>query len=315
MEMGYFDEFLELAQIGSYTSAAKKQHISQSVLSKHMKAMEEELGSPLFVRSKHGVMLSECGRILLPYANRISRIRKEYCEAINSHRNAGGVLRIGSIPAVTQLGIGRLVAGFVKERPNITVNIKEGDGVGSVYGLQRRELDVAFVRGTVEAFSEMSCFPYMTDQVVAIMEKSHPFARRECIHIEDLKNEKGIIINKTAHVYRMLEPICREAGFSLDVVYSDNEGKRMVNMAAQGLGIVLVNRQTMENFIKEFPNLSMVPLDPPLKTTVYVYYQPETLSSLAEEFICYIREERGKAKEGDSDGNIVSEGFSDDGGI
>lgn len=81
MQTQYYKEFLVLAQTLNYWAAADKLFISQSVLSKHIKAMERELGSPLFRRSSRKVALTELGEKLLPLAEKICRLQAEAAAA------------------------------------------------------------------------------------------------------------------------------------------------------------------------------------------------------------------------------------------
>lgn len=64
MNTGRLYEFLVLSKLLNYGKAAEALYISQSVLTKHIQAMEKELGVPLFVRTTHGVTLTEAGRLL-----------------------------------------------------------------------------------------------------------------------------------------------------------------------------------------------------------------------------------------------------------
>lgn len=71
METSYLQEYVSVADRGSFTAAARELHLTQSTLSKHVAVLEREFGADLFVRDRNGVTLTEAGRVLYAQAKRI----------------------------------------------------------------------------------------------------------------------------------------------------------------------------------------------------------------------------------------------------
>src|SRR3712207_7278673 len=71
MELSQLRTFREVAETLSFTRAAERLHLTQSAVSHQIKALERELGEPLFIRAKAGVKLSDAGRVALEYVERI----------------------------------------------------------------------------------------------------------------------------------------------------------------------------------------------------------------------------------------------------
>lgn len=96
MNTGRLYEFLVLSKLLSYSKAAQALYISQSVLTKHIQALEEEMGVPLFMRTTHGVALTEAGRALAKEAPELLRKCDSVLRRLRS-RNipAQGSIRIG----------------------------------------------------------------------------------------------------------------------------------------------------------------------------------------------------------------------------
>lgn len=86
MELSYIKEFIVLAEYKNFSKAAEELYISQPTLSKHIQAMERELGGKLFNRSTHGVSLTEFGELFLPFAIRISDVQNEYESVLQSYK-------------------------------------------------------------------------------------------------------------------------------------------------------------------------------------------------------------------------------------
>ena len=96
MNTGRLYEFLVLSKLLNYGKAAEALYISQSVLTKHIQAMEKELGVPLFVRTTHGVTLTEAGRLLT----------KEAPELVGKCDSVLRRLRSRNVPAQGNIYIG-----------------------------------------------------------------------------------------------------------------------------------------------------------------------------------------------------------------
>lgn len=86
MELNYLNDFVTLARIRHFQNAADALFISQSTLSKHIKAIESELGQDLFIRSRKCSQLTEFGKLFLPYAKKSWRSNRNiplcFCRAL-----------------------------------------------------------------------------------------------------------------------------------------------------------------------------------------------------------------------------------------
>ncbi len=288
MQMEYFNEFVELARIGNYTTASQVLNISQSVLSKHIKIMESELDVQLFVRSKRGVELSKYGLLLLPYANQIMNINESYMKDIATVKNNGSTLKIASVPAVKQMGIGELIAGFVKENPNVSINILENESAYLVDCLQKQECDLAFVRGIDSRYSELNRLPYVKDRLIALLPVSHPLAQKKELTLKDFKHENLIFSAINTKMYNIVYDACCDEGFEPNIVYTNNNGRHSVEMIERNVGIALMNERVGRGWIMRYKDLCGRDIVPHIETTVYVYYHPKHITPMAEAFLNYV---------------------------
>lgn len=77
METAYFQEYVKLAQCGSFTAAARDMHLTQSTLSKHIAALEREFGTDLFIRDRSGIKLTEAGKALYSQAAKLELVMQQ----------------------------------------------------------------------------------------------------------------------------------------------------------------------------------------------------------------------------------------------
>src|SRR5258707_14713985 len=97
MEIWQLRTFCEIADTLNFTKASEKLHLTQSAVSHQIKALEEELGEPLFIRAKRGVKLSQAGKIALEYVERILDDTEALRETISGReRSQVGRVRVAA---------------------------------------------------------------------------------------------------------------------------------------------------------------------------------------------------------------------------
>src|SRR5215203_554236 len=108
--------FLAVARLGNLSRAAEEMYLTQPTLTARIKALEEELGDPLFVRTSRGMRVTEAGREFLPYAERIVGEFEEGKGGVGGLRGgSGGRLRIGASPGVGTYALPGLLERFAVE--------------------------------------------------------------------------------------------------------------------------------------------------------------------------------------------------------
>ena len=126
MNTNWLREFVVLADTCSYAEAAARLFMGQSSLSKHIKALEEELGLGLFERTSRRVRLSREGELLLPSARAL--VEAEFALEAQARRClelSRGKLDLAALPSMPSYGITELISGFMAKRPDCLVNVTE----------------------------------------------------------------------------------------------------------------------------------------------------------------------------------------------
>lgn len=151
MELYQLRTFAAVAEAGSLTRAAKKLHLSQPAASAQIKALEEELGVPLFERRPAGLVLTRTGSALLPEAQRILALTGEF--ATHARRLRGlvsGKIRFGAIfdPALVRLG--ELMSRMIECHPMLEIEIHHRNSLSVIDGVRQGELDAGMALGKHE---------------------------------------------------------------------------------------------------------------------------------------------------------------------
>ena len=125
MTLDQLDTFVHVARARSFSRAAVLLDLAQPTLSGRIAALEGELGAQLFHRHGHTLDLSEAGRALLPYAERILALRTEGKGEVQRIAAGGlGRLTLGANPTCSQYLVPRLIEEFLRAHPGVPINVR-----------------------------------------------------------------------------------------------------------------------------------------------------------------------------------------------
>lgn len=205
MELNYLREFVVLAQTGRFQETADELFISQSSLSKHIKAIETELGATLLNRSTRRVELTEFGRAFLPYAAQIAALQKEYTTRLLNHSGKKQLI-IGIAPIVTLFTLEQFFSTFTEKHPDYQIEFKEAEEDELRGMLQKGVCDLIIVcRGSHDADTEFCSQLYSADTLVAVLAKTHPLACKDSITIDELE-QYPLVQKGHTNFARLMDP-------------------------------------------------------------------------------------------------------------
>jgi len=121
MELRNIITFIHVAELGSFTKAAKQLDYSQSTVSFQIKQLEDELGCLLFERINHTITLTERGRELVSYAHQVRALTEEFMESLTQESKCSGHIHIVTPDSVCEDMINRNYIDFHKQHPDISI--------------------------------------------------------------------------------------------------------------------------------------------------------------------------------------------------
>lgn len=301
MNTSYFREFTVLAEMKNYWEAAERLFMNQSTLSKHIKAMEAELGVQLFNRSTRRVELTKYGKALLPFAQSIIRQEAEFSSLFMQMQNQEeGLLVIGSIPVMAQYGITSLLSVFQKGNPQNNVKIIEEDPQNLVGLLRNKKCELIFLRESKLDFEknfmedhELVRIPFVRDHLVALLPREHPLAGKKQLTLRDLKDESFCMIKEGTLMYNLCIDACHASGFIPKITFTSHRIESILDMVASGdrIGLLMNCHVNLpENVANYGKNWVSVDITPPLYSQISLCYLADAhLSETAEKFVDFIK--------------------------
>lgn len=248
MNTEYLKEFLVLAETKNFWEASERLYLNQSTLSKHIKALETELGVDLFTRTTRRVELTDYGQNFLPYARSITRTEFEGISTIKRMLNIeNGLLTIGAIPSMPQYHITQFLAQFQQKYPETTVRITEDDPTCLMKYLENGTCELIFNREDKVTFeknfigeSNITRIPYMRDRLVAVMRTNHPLAGAESVTLQQLKDEQFCLIKEGSLMYQISIDACQNADFIPNIIFTSHRIDSILDMVTNQNSVALL---------------------------------------------------------------------------
>jgi DNA-binding transcriptional LysR family regulator len=238
------EAFLEIARTSNVTRAAAALDLTQPALTERLRALEKELGTDLFVRTRRGVRITDAGRALVPHAQRALGAIEEGRRAVERQaRGETGRLAIGSAPAVSTYALPGALRTFQRAHPDVHLSVRTGHSEEILDLVLREEVEVGLVREIRHADIEVT--PLYEDELILVVERAHPFAERGRIRIAELSREHLVTFDRASSYNELTQALFREAGVApKGVIELDNvEGAKRCVM--EGLGVALLPRQAV----------------------------------------------------------------------
>lgn len=195
MNIQHLHEFVCLARNLSFTSAAKECFISQPVLSRHVNAMEAELGVKLFIRGRQRIRLTKQGEALLPRAEQILGIYEEaVSEIVRKQKGAVEEVRVGYLYGAARTSLAPAYSDFLAHNEHAVLRLQVYEHDELVAALENNEVDIALnMVFTPPNASWYSWWRMYADHHMILVGESSHLARAERLSVADLEGETVII--------------------------------------------------------------------------------------------------------------------------
>jgi LysR family cyn operon transcriptional activator len=241
MEMSQLRTFHTVAETLNFTRAAERLHINQSAVSHQIKALETELGEPLFIRAKRGVTLSHAGRIALEYAKRIlgetEALRERLAGAEAMVR--GPVRAAAATQAFVHL-FAPLFESFMRQHPSVELTFRTTVSTEqTVANILNGTADVGFASMAVYS-PGLKVTPLFEDELVLAVGLGHRLASHEAVAVDDLERERLILFERGASIRRATDEFFNRVGMQPTLALESNDTYFIKLMVEHGMGVALM---------------------------------------------------------------------------
>lgn len=258
MELRQLKYFAKVAETLNFSEAAKMLCITQSTLSQQIKQLENELDTPLLIRSSHKVTLSEAGELILPHVRRVIYEAESCADRISDlNRLASGSLSIGVTYSFSPILTETLLL-FMKQYPKVRLNIYYKPMSELMELLKERVVDFVLAFKPIRSIEGVESHILFQNYLAAIVSEHHPLASKERVTVAELRTYDLALPSKGLQARNAFDNII-SAHDPLRVRIELNEVNILLKLIRQSMLVAVLAEATIHNET----GVKAVPLDIP----------------------------------------------------
>ncbi|EPF48063.1 hypothetical protein HMPREF1222_00327 [Treponema vincentii F0403] len=299
MEFKHLEVFVKLVENLSFSVAAEELNISQPTVSLHIKQLEEELDTPLFIRSTRELKITEEGTTLYREAKDLLQQRASLIDRfVNPNQK---VLRIGSSTIPTGYILPFMLSRFRKDHPGILIQIEEQNSYETIKRISARKVDAGIVG--MKTDDENCEFRAVYQDEFVFITPNIPYYRALQQTNPDLKRlaqEPLIVRESGSAVKQNMELMLTSANIateSLHIITSINNIEVIKRLVAQGAGTSFISKIAVDDMVTrgELLAFSLENIPHRYRDLYLVWNKKITLPTYLQEFLdCAVAYSTGK---------------------
>ena len=284
--------FVTVVETESIAEASRKLHIAQPSISIAIKNLEDAFNQQLFIRHHaQGVSLTPGGRRFYEKAKDLLRLSYEFEQnSLAENEMVSGTISVGCFESAAPLYMPKLIAGFRKKYPNITIQLNDGEQHELMHGLHRGRFDLAFLYdlelGNAIHKEELNAphKPY------ALLPADHPLAKKGVVTLQELSREPMILLDAVPSKNYFIN-IFKDKGYHPEVAFSSPSIEMVRCMVGQGLGFSVLVTRPCSTMTYDGGELAQMEIedDMPASTLVMAYLKNNDPTRPTQLFMDYCR--------------------------
>lgn len=300
--------FYHAAKVQNFTEAAKRLYITQPAVTAQVKLLEEHCNLKLFKKKGRRLFLTEEGRTLFEYAQKVFEFEKEIDDVIEDMRELKlGTLRLGTTKAYARYFMPFLLSSFRERYPHIKIKLDEGSSLDMTNSLIELKNEVAVI-AKADDNPEVQFFPFSQEELVLIVAPEHRLAESKTIAFKDLVNVPIIMKEFGSGTRKRVNELFAKYGYTPNVLMETSNTEFIKQLVQRGDGISFVVKEAVAVELRE-KKLATVPIKGeriPLDVSI-AYLEDHHLSPPARAFLGILHEIAPKGKRGRGIRGIMAE--------
>jgi len=295
MELRHLRYLVAVAEELHFGRAAIRLNISQPPLSQQIRQLEEELGVQLFERTKREVRLTEAGKRLVEEAHQVLG-RIDHFSKVASQAGGG---EIGHLSAGVTGGVNQILVETLrllgKTYPGVRIELQYMSTGTQTEALREGRIDIGFLNLPVQE-PALVVESIKAEPLWIALPRNHPLTRLRKVPLTALSAERIILFPRraTPGLHDTLTGMCREAGFTLNVVHEVDSIVGGLTLVSADLGIAFAT----PSFQNLWLDVAFRPIHPVASVEQGVAYRREGMSPVLETFLRAVRQSVRKGHRG-----------------
>ena len=239
MEIGQVEAFLAVGTFGGFRRAADALRVTQPAISARIRALEESLGVPLFVRSKTGLSLSAAGRAFRPHAEQLLHAAASARQAVHDLRPASGnAIQIAAALSICTYLLPDVLKRFQASHPKVMITVRSGHSKEVLEMVLTGQAEIGLARSLhhpgVETLS------LRDDPLVLVSAPAGAMARAGRARLEEVAAAPLILFDRGSSDWTLSHGLFRRAGLVPNVVLEVESIEAAKRMVERGIGLAFL---------------------------------------------------------------------------
>jgi DNA-binding transcriptional LysR family regulator len=240
MEVRQLQIFSTLAEELNFTRTAERVHTVQSNVTAQIKALEDELGAPLFDRLGKKVVLTDAGRGFLPFAVQALAAMEQGQRALQAGAEPSGLLRIGAPESVLTYRLPQVLRTYRRRFPNVELRFLPYADSNLCSMLETGKFDMAIFMSDASPTGAFHSIRLRTERVFLLSDLSHPLARQRVVRPADLAGQMMLLTEAGCGYRHKLDQILTMRNIRLGNVTEFSSVEAIKQCVIAGMGLALL---------------------------------------------------------------------------
>ncbi|MCX8047500.1 MAG: LysR family transcriptional regulator [Anoxybacillus gonensis] len=285
--------FITLAEVKNFTKTADILHLSQPSVSLHIKNLEKEFQTKLFIRSPKELQMTPTGELLYDRAKKMMALYEQTKQDILEHHDCvKGTLKIGASFTIGEYVLPSFLFSMQNDYPELHLEVIIGNTKEIVELVRTYQADVGLIEGQTNE-KELVVYPFMQDELVIVASNDHPLVHQKNVAINDLQNQIWITRELGSGTREYFNHFIRSNGLKVKslMIISSNQGIKETLM--RGNSLAFLSRHAIERELKH-GHLSVVRVNhsPFYRTFSYLYSPTMKSNKLIHLFIDLLQQKK-----------------------
>ncbi len=286
MNLNHLRVFYESACTLNFSRAAERLYISQPAVSSQIRQLEEMLKLKLFNRIGNKVYLTESGKVLLDYAQKIFTLEHEAKKVLNEIKETRkGTLRIGTTKTYARYLMPNYISTFHELYPEVCIHLSEGSSTEMMQSLFNMKNEFAIVAST-DYPKFLNSIAFGHEEILLVASPDHLLARRSPITTKELANIPLVMREEGSVTRQIVMEMLRNINLSPIILFEASNLEFIKELLLRGEGASFIVRSAVEKELSQgiLKEIKISDITLSMETNI-VFLDEKRLSKIARAFI------------------------------
>jgi len=284
--------FHTVARLLNFTKAAEELHMTQPAVTFQIRQLEEQFNTRLFDRTHNKVTLTDVGKRVYSYSDRILKLYEEMTRNITEMTgDVSGSVTLGASTTIAEYMLPLLIGEFKKKFPEVIINLRESNTEDIVSMVEKNDIDLGIVEGSVNN-KNLVVEECKMDHLVVIMPNDHMLASEKKLRVEDFVSYPFISREHGSGTQEVITNYVDKHGNgeALNICFELSSPEAIKGAVEAGMGLSIVSRATIIKELK-LATLTAVELKPSLERPFsFVHQRYKFKSRAADQLLSFAQD-------------------------